>query len=303
MKEPILTVDFTPHVYFQKALTLATKGAIEAALQSLDAAIVFSNNSPFYIYQKVKLLFDLGAYESCNKLISTQLEYFFKNASLYLVCRFIDYYQTINQLDLIQLQNFLDEKHLPYCLATEYKELLYHPNKSLLPLAKKAAVQDHYKLCISYCDLLTKTQKFTLKVIYMKAYAYHMLGDLTKARLCYLECISLEPTDALAYNNLGLVFMEEGLYKDALSALEKAVSFAPECKTYLMHLAECHCRYKHYDAAIKIYEDLHKAFPDDLQIYFNLCYIYKKHNKKYLSYKYIKKIKKKLKSHKHIDED
>ncbi len=303
MQEKILTIECTPHTYFQKALSSAHEGAIEEALQCIDAAIVFSNNSSFYIYQKMKLLFDLGAYEICTQFIAMQLEHLFKNASLYLVCRFIDYYQKINQADLTHLQKFLEAKHVPFCLATEYKDLLYHPHKSLLPLAKKASVQDHHTLCISYCDLITKTPEFTSNAVYLKAYSYHMLGNLTKARLCYLELIALEPDSALAHNNLGLVFMEEGLYKDALNVLQKAVSLAPTHKEYLMHLAECHCRCKQYGEAAKIYEGLHKAFPDDLQPYFDLSYTYRKYNKKFLCHKYTQKVKKKLKIHHHVEKD
>lgn len=294
MQEQILTIESTPHTYFKKALSHAHEGAIEEALQCIDAAIVFSNNSPFYIYQKMKLLFDLGAHELCSQFITMQLEHLFKNASLYLVCRFIDYYQKLNQSDTTRLQKLLEEKHVPFCLAAEYKDLLYHPHKSLFPLAQKASVQDHHMLCISYCDLIARTHELTANAIYLKAYSYHMLGCLTKARLCYLELIALEPDSALAHNNLGLVFMEEGLYKDALNALFKAVSLAPAHKDYLMNLAECHCRCKHYEEAAKIYEALHKAFPDELQPCFALSYTYYKYNKKFLCHKYMQKIKKKL---------
>lgn len=303
MQEPILTMDFTPHTYFQKALQLAHDGAIQEALQSIDAAIIFSNNSPFYIYQKMKLLYALGAYESCSQLILMQLEYFFKKASLYLLCRIIDYYKKINNPDQDVLQTLLTQNHVPFCLAFEYENLLYQPYKPLLPLAKKANVQDHYELCISYCDVMTKTREFSSDVVYMKAYCYHMLGNLTKARLCYLEFIALEPSNALAHNNLGLVFMEEGLYLDAIKVLEKAVVLAPDNKEYLMHLGECHCNCRQYPEAAKIYETLHKTFPDDLQTYFDLSYTYKKYNKKYLYRKYTRKAKKKLKPHRHALEN
>ena len=302
MQEPILSADFSPHTYFQKSMHLAHECAIEEALQTIDAAIIFSHNAPFYIYQKMKLLFNLGTYESCSELILSQLEYLFKNASLYLLCRFIDYYQKINHIDSASLSTLLEKAHVPYCLANEYEDLLYHPYKPLMPLAKKATIQDHHKLCISYCDLLTKTREFSSEVIYLKAYSYHMLGDLMKARLCYMEFIALEPHSALAYNNLGLIFMEEGLYLDALKALQKATSLEPNNKEYLMHLAECYCNFKHYQEAAKIYKSLHKAFPDDLQTYFDLSYTYRKYNKKFLYRKYTKKAKKKLKAPPHKDE-
>lgn len=295
MEDSIISPDFLPQIYFKRSLELACNGNTEEAIQSIDAAIIMSNNSPFYIYQKMKLLYNLNLNECCSQFIITQLEYLFKNASLYLVCRFIDYYQKMHHLDLAHLTLLLENTHLPYCLALEYEDLLYHPHKTLLYLAQKASVQDHHKLCISYCELIHKTKAFSSDIIYLKAYSYHMLGDLIKARLTYMELIALEPKNALAYNNLGLILMEQAQYLDALKALEKAHLLAPTNKHYLMHIAECHCRFKHYEEAITIYESLHKAFPDDLQTYFNLSYIYKKHHRYFLSYKYIYKAKKKLK--------
>lgn len=295
MEYSIISTDFLPQFYFKRALELSCNGNTEEAIQSIDAAIIISNNSPFYIYQKMKLLYNLNLTERCSQFIITQLEYLFKNASLYLVCRFIDYYQKMHHLDLARLTLLLENAHLPYCLALEYEDLLYHPHKTLIYFAQKASLQDHHKLCISYCDLIHKTKAFSSDTVYLKAYSYHMLGNLMKARLTYMEFIALEPENALAYHNLGLILMEQGQYLEALKALEKAHQLAPTNKNYLMHLAECHCRFKHYEEAIKIYESLHKDFPDDLQTYFNLSYIYKKHHRYLLAYKYVHKAKKKLK--------
>ncbi|WP_054740352.1 tetratricopeptide repeat protein [Cellulosilyticum ruminicola] len=296
MEDSIISRDFLPQIYFKKSLDFTCNGNTEEAIQSMDTAIIISDNAPFYIYQKMKLLYTLNLTERCSQFIITQLEYLFKNASLYLVCRFIDYYQKIHDLDLARLTLLLESIHLPYCLALEYKDLLYHPRKSLTHLAQKASIQDHHKLCISYCELIHKTKVFSPDIIYLKAYSYHMLGNLIKARLTYMEFIALEPENALAYHNLGLILMEQAQYLEAQKALEKANELAPNNKHYLMDLAECHTRFKHYEEAIAIYKSLHKAFPDDLQTYFNLSYIYKKHHRYFLYYKYTYHAKKKLRA-------
>ena len=158
MQEPVLITDFSPHSYFKKSLELMRSHHLKDALQAIDAAIIFSSNSPFYIYQKVKLLFHLNALEACSHFILLQLQHFFRDASLYLVCRLIDYYQKINALDTLALAKLLEVHHLPSCLAQEYTTLLKNPNCNFLPKLNKVMFQDHYKLCIDYCELILKTK-------------------------------------------------------------------------------------------------------------------------------------------------
>lgn len=285
----------SPYAYYKRALQLLEIQADHEALQALDTAIILSSSSPFYIYQKIKFLYKLGEFETCSTFILTQLDFLYKYASLYLLCRSLDYYQKINHLPLPELSNLLENKNLPFCLAEEYTHLLTTSHPNLLPSAKKAMYQDHYIQCISYCNVIAKTAHPSSEVLYMKAYSYHMLGDLYKARQGYEAYLAIAKEDASAYHALGLLLMEIGLFDQALTALQKASHLSPGNLQYLSHIGECYYATKQYALAEETFENLASCYPNDLQTYFNLSHTYKKHRKKSLYKKYTKKIKKQIK--------
>lgn len=296
-----ITIDYSNHVspqnYFANALSLLKERQFKLAFQSIDAAIVFSGNSPFYIYQKMKMLYQVGAKNVCIQFIETQLEYLYKHASLYIVCRAIAYYQLLTASSNKALSAWLKSKNIPFCLADIYETLLTEKTPSFLAEAKKAFVQDHYMLCIGYLDLFLKHNAINKHIIYMKAHAYHMLGSLQEACYYYETYLRLAPNEAISYDYLGIIHMEMGHFDTALDYFNKSLQMDTEHTTsFIYHYAECAYSAKHFDVAISQYEHLIKTQPDDLQAYFNLLHIYKKLNKKLLARKYHNMIKKKLKS-------
>ena len=290
------SLHLSPLNFLKTALRLLVEDQLQAALQSIDAAIIFSGNSPFYIYQKIRMLYDLGAYRSCSQLIVSQLEYLYKHSSLYILCRSIDYYQRMNNCTQEELENLLRTAHLPYCLAVTYGEILITKEKPFLKRARKAMVQDHYPLCIAYCDLYLKIHPMTTEILYMKAYAYHMLGELQTALSYYKEYLNLNLKDSKSYTYLGSILLELRQPSEALEYFEKASYMDPTNKEYLTYMAECYIALKKYDMAISTYQTIEKYYSTDIQNYFNLSYAYKKVNKKHLSKRYLKKAKKQLKT-------
>lgn len=285
----------SPQAYFKNALFLFENQQLPAALQAIDAAIVFSNNSPFYIYQKIRILYNLGAYKNCSQLIVSQLGYLYKHSSLYILCRILDYLQKINHYNLEDLKKLLHHHHVPYCLADSYYTLLTEKNKPFLSLAKKAIVQDDYSLCLCYCQLYLKLHPSTPEVIYMKAYASHMLGDLIQARHNYIDYLKEQSHNASAHISASFISMELGDYEVAIEHLLKACSIEPSNKQYLFYLGECYYAAKKFDQAIATYQTIAKLDPDNLQNCFNLSHAYQKVSKRRLSRRYLKRIKKQLK--------
>ncbi len=289
------SLHLSPLNYLKNALSLLQQEQLKDALQSIDAAIVFSGNSSFYIYQKIRILYNLGALQTCSQLIVSQLEYLYKYSSLYILCRTIDYYQKINVCNLEELENLLKNVHVPYCLASIYKELMFQKEKPFLARARKAMVQDDYSLCIAYTDLHLKLNPATKDLIHMKAYSYHILGQLQQALPYYKEYLKLNVKDPKAYTELGIILLESGQISEALEYFEKASYMDPTNKEYLSYIAECQIASKKYDAAVITYQTIEKYYSTDIQNYFNLSYAYKKANKKYLSRRYLKKAKQQLK--------
>lgn len=289
------SLHLSPLNYLKNARHLLEQQHFKDALQSIDAAIVFSGNSCFYIYQKIRILYNLGAFQTCSQLIVSQLEYLYKHSSLYILCRMIDYYQKINLCSPEELETLLKNMHVPYCLAQLYPELMTQKETPLLAYARKAMFQDDYALCLAYIDLYLKFHSPTKEIIYMKAYAYHMLGALHQALPYYRECLKLNLKDPKSYTQLGAILLELGHISEALEYFEKASYMEPTNKEYLSYIAECHMAAKRYHAAISTYQTIEKYYSTDLQNYFNLSYAYKKVNKKYASRRYIKKVKQQLK--------
>lgn len=288
------SLQLSPQAYFKNALLLFNNQQLSPALQAIDAAIVFSNNSPFYIYQKIRILYDLGAYKSCSQLIVSQLEYLYKQGSLYILCRVLDYFQKMNHYELDDFKNLLNHHHIPYCLADSYNTLLTQKDKPFLLLAKKAMAQDDYTLCLCYCNLYCKIHPITPDIMYMKAYSYHMLYNLIPARNNYMEYLMTQPDNPSAYINVSLISMELGDYTIAINYLQQAFAMDSSNTQYLFYLGECYYAAKKFKEAIATYEIIAKLEPGNLQNCFNLSHAYKKINKRRLSKRYLKRIKKQL---------
>lgn len=296
----------SPHSFFKNALTFFKQNQFDEALQSIDAAIIFSNNSPFYIYQKIRFLYHLNTLSldivhmhsmpSCSQFIVSQLEYLYKHSSLYILCRSIDYLQKLESYSLDVLNQLLQRHHIPYYLAQCYSALLVQKDKPFLRLAQKALVQDDYLLCLNYCELYLKLHPTTSKICYLQAYSHHMLGHLLTAKNYYINYLDLEPRNAEAYNHIALISMELGDYDLAISYFQKAITLDSDNIDYLLYLGECYYISKKLDAAITTYEQVTKRAPNNLQSYFNLSHTYKRMSKSRRSKHYMKLIQKQLKT-------
>lgn len=286
----------SPQEYFKDALELFHKKQLPAALQALDVAIVFSHNSPFYIYQKIRLLYQIGANQSCNELIVSQLEHLYKHGSLYILCRSLDYLQKATPYPISELRTLLYEHGVPYCLADFYGIWLVHKEKPFFKLAKKAMYQDHHELCLAYCDLYLKLHETNAELCYMQGYCHHMLGNLMLSKNYYTEYIKFNPNEASGYIHLGFISTELGDYEIAREQFERAISIEPDNVDYQLYLGECYYMAKKYKEATAIYERMNTEDSSNLQSCFNLSHTYQKMSKNRLSKRYIKQITKHLKN-------
>lgn len=130
--------------------------------------------------------------------------------------------------------------------------------------------------------------------MYMKAYSYHMLYNLIPARNNYMEYLMTQPDNPSAYINVSLISMELGDYTIAINYLQQAFAMDSSNTQYLFYLGECYYAAKKFKEAIATYEIIAKLEPGNLQNCFNLSHAYKKINKRRLSKRYLKRIKKQL---------
>lgn len=294
MQNTNISTDLSPHGYFLKGLSLHHSQQFDEALDYINMTIILSNNSPFYIYQKIKFLYTSEDYEACYSFIISQFEWLYKNASLYILCRTISYYQSIKKLSIPLLEDTLEAYGIPSCLADSYELLLKKPPHILKRLIQKAIVQDQYVLALNYIALIERNTSLTADLLYLKGYAYHMLGQLENAHTAYLAYSEMMPHSASSFHHIGMVLMEMKYYHSACKNLEQALRLESDNITYALHLGECYYVSQKYTLAAKLYENLHKRFPTNLQISFNLMHTYKTTHHFLHSRKYAKQIKKQL---------
>ena len=292
--EANILTQYSPQSYFKDALMFFKQQRFSDAFQCIDAAIVFSHNSPFYIFQKIRLLYEANAFKECSQFIISQLEYLYKNGSLYILCRTLDYLQNINHYDLDYFIKLLKYYNVPYCLAWSYCDFLTTKDKPFLTLARKAMAQDDFSLCLCYCGLYLKLHPTTADLCYMQAYCYHMLGNLLTAKKYYLEYADLCLDHSNTYMNIAFVCSQMGDYDTAIHYYQKASDIEPNNIYCLLYLGECYYTSRKLDAAIATYEKVLKVDPTNLQAYFNLVHIYKKSCKTRLTKRYIKLIRTQL---------
>lgn len=290
---------YSPQKYFKNALQLFEAVQIPIALQSLDAAIFFSNNSPFYIHQKVRILYKLGALDSCHQFIMSQLEYLYKHGSFYILCRTIDFLQLIKHYSTGQLQTILHQHHIPYCLANHYKEWLTTAQRPFASLAQTAFRKDNYERCISYCQLFLKNHAPIPSILYIMAYSYHMTYDFEQATHVYDAYLRLVPTNIDARLAIIFISMESKQYEQGISSLKELLSQDPHNKTYLSYLGECYYQANKPLEALQTFETIVKHHPDDLQNLFNLFHSYTFLNKNWRAKHTMKEIQKRLKYQKY----
>ncbi len=81
--------------------------------------------------------------------------------------------------------------------------------------------------CLTFPWALADAQSQTQQ-LYEEAQSARERGDLSRSEQLYLEVIRHSPQLAKAYHNLGIVYFMERKYRDAGTALERAVKLAPQ---------------------------------------------------------------------------
>ncbi|MEK7275595.1 MAG: tetratricopeptide repeat protein [Candidatus Desantisbacteria bacterium] len=73
-----------------------------------------------------------------------------------------------------------------------------------------------------------------------------------------------------AYNELGRLYIENGLYQRALNSFERGMSLCPEDKSIYLWIGDIHYRLNQYESAVNAYEKYIDAHTDDALAYRHL---------------------------------
>jgi tetratricopeptide (TPR) repeat protein len=101
-------------------------------------------------------------------------------------------------------------------------------------------------------------------------------GDLALAKRCFLRVIALDPQSSAAYVNLGVAYMREKRWDDALAQLRLAETLSPGQPGISLNIGLSYYRKSDFTAAIAPFADALKLAPDSAQARYllGLCYFF-----------------------------
>ncbi|MBU0711979.1 tetratricopeptide repeat protein, partial [bacterium] len=109
-----------------------------------------------------------------------------------------------------------------------------------------------------------------------KGYIAVLLEKYDEAKSFYLRAIELNPEYTDAYNNLGIVYKEQGNYSDAIECFQKAIAINPNFSEAYLNLGSVYNDQENYFDAIKCYKKAIEINPDCSEAYYNLGLVYSK---------------------------
>jgi tetratricopeptide (TPR) repeat protein len=101
-------------------------------------------------------------------------------------------------------------------------------------------------------------------------------GQLSAAEDDFRQVIALDPKSGSAHVNLGVAYMRERRWDDALVELYRAESLSPNVPGIRLNIGLAHYRKNDFDAAIEPFSEVLQREPDSLQARYllGLCYFF-----------------------------
>ncbi len=101
-------------------------------------------------------------------------------------------------------------------------------------------------------------------------------GELSKAEDMFRRVVALDPKSGAAHINLGVTYMRERRWDDALTELHRAESLSPNVPGIYLNIGLAYYRKSDFDAAIEPFLQTLKLQPNSLQASYllGLCYFF-----------------------------
>lgn len=103
----------------------------------------------------------------------------------------------------------------------------------------------------------------TVEKLYAEARAAKSRGDLPGAIQKYQELLKVSPHLATAYNNMGLLYFQQGNYRDAAEAFENGLHYDKNMSSSLVVLGACYYQMAQFQRARAVLEKAVRLKPDD----------------------------------------
>lgn len=113
---------------------------------------------------------------------------------------------------------------------------------------------------------------------------FNQAGDETQAFHYNLESYRYWPVDMNVITWLGIYYVKQEMYEAAIPFFARASQIEPSEVKWRLMVASCYRRMGAYAAALKLYEDIHRWHPNDIECVRYLITICKEMNKPYDNY-------------------
>src|SRR5687768_7864048 len=108
-----------------------------------------------------------------------------------------------------------------------------------------------------------------------KAIQYHQAGNLSEAKEYYLKILDLEK-NALVYNNLAIISIQQGNFNEAIELVKKAIEVNPTWVGAFFTLGNLYLDIGDLDSSIINFQEVIELEPGFIEAYLNLGNIYQK---------------------------
>ena len=127
---------------------------------------------------------------------------------------------------------------------------------------------------------LTEAQQLSYDFDFIEGTKFKMLGDLPAAASLLTRCTEINPYDAAAHFQLSEIYsLFAGQYYDyALKHARLAVRYDPANDWYRMQLVDLYLMGNNIDSAIVVYRQIVDSQPDEVDLRYNLAFLYLENN-------------------------
>lgn len=131
-----------------------------------------------------------------------------------------------------------------------------------------------------------------ITALFFEASKQKMLGNFEEAAGAYHECIKIDPKHATSYYELANLLTVKDQLFDALPFALRAYELDPSNQWYLLFLADIHMGLNDHESASRLYEELTKRFPENVDYQYELA----------TTYLYLNKLEKAIEAYDKIEE-
>ena len=237
--------------------------AFFSEIRILKASIMLANFSLEQSLMKAKSYAKKGKTLEAQKLYETVLQNFSKNTRA--------------------------QQGLAALIKSKQSNAIQSPPQDEVDQLMKLYNQEQFSAVVEQAEVLTEKYPGATIAWQILGASRFQIGMLDSAVDAYKKCISLMPSNAETYNNMGVALKNQGKLDEAMEAYKKAISLNPNYADAYNNMGVSLKDQGNLEEAIKAYKKSISLKPDYVDAYSNLGVAYKKYGQLDEAIKYYSK--------------